>query len=110
MSTFPLQDTIIADLKSIGTDLGNQVFTWHGEDYGCIASSRGKTDVLGDGGFSVDADLSISVLKELFSDGNYPKPQQKIIYKSRGYRIQTVRQDTTDAFIRLICTDDMKGI
>jgi len=110
MSTFPLQDTIINDLKMIAADLGDQTFEWEGESYTCIASSRGDIATLEVGGFSIDADLSISVLKELFADGIYPRSQKKITYKSRVYRIQTVRQDTTDAFIRLICVDDSRGI
>lgn len=107
---FSLKDIIVSDLKRITIDLGSQTFEWKGEDYSCIPSSRGDIASLEVGGFSVDADLSMTVLKELFVDGILPKSQQKITYKGRGYRIITVRQDSTDAFIRLILVDDSRGI
>lgn len=105
-----LQEIFVADLKSITIDLDNKVFTYGGQDYECIPSSIGDASMLEVGGFSEDSDLSISVLKELFTDNIYPTSQQKIIYKSKTYRIHTVRQDVTDAFIRLSCIDDSKGV
>jgi hypothetical protein len=110
MSTFSLSDTIIADLQVIARDLGHQVFTFKGQDYECIPSSRGKSDILGEGGFGIDADLSLTVLKELFTDGVYPLSQQRLTYKGVDYRILTVKQESTDGFIKLLCADTGRGL
>lgn len=105
-----LKDIMVADLKVVGADMGDQVFTWKGEDYECIPGTDGQVASLQVGGFSVDADLIINVLKERFGDDVYPVSQQKVTYKTREYRIEVVREDATDAYLRLLCVDSTRGI
>lgn len=105
-----LKDTIIADIKQIITDLDTQVITWNGQDYECVPGSDGTMATLEVGGFAVDADLVVTILKEQFTDDIYPVAQQKITYKTKTYRIEKVRDDVTDAFIRLFCINPARGI
>ena len=103
-------DMVNVGMSRIATRLGNQVFTWKGEDYECIPSTANEIRGLEEGGFSVDADLSLSIRRELFTDGILPAAQQKISYRGRGYRIITIKQDASTSMIRLICEDDSRGI
>lgn len=105
-----LADIIKADLQLINADLGEPTITWNDEDYECIPSSNGSTSNLEEGGFSVDADLIINIRKELFTDEVFPQAQQKLTYNDVVYRIQTVRTDATNTFLRLVCTDINKGV
>lgn len=105
-----LKDIIVADLKLVSSDMGSQIFSWKGEEYECIPSTTSDQLTLEVGGFSDGANISFTVLKELFTDGIYPISQQKITYKNVTYRIQSVRQEVTDAFIRLSCVGENKGI
>ena len=105
-----LGNIIEKDLIAIASELGGKVITYRGEDYECIPSSKGTINSLEEGGFSIDADLSVTIRKSLFVDGVYPKSQEKIIYESKTYRVSTVRYDLTGTIVRLICVDDTRGI
>lgn len=105
-----LKDTIIADLSVIAADMGDQVFTWNGEDYICIPSSTSKGLNLEMGGFGGEATLVLNVRKELFTDAVYPQSQQTLTFNSATYRIESQRQDATGAFLRLQCTDNNRGV
>jgi len=104
-----LRDIIKADLKMIATDMSNPTFTWKGEDYECIPSSDGAELALEMGGFSTEADIAFTTRKELFVD-SLPQSQQTLIYKTKTYRILTVREDATGAFYRLICINNNRGV
>ena len=104
------KDIVNSGIGRISARLGNPLFTWNGEDYICVPSSAGEIRSLEEGGFSVDADLVLTIKSDSFTDGNIPKSQQKLTYRNRGYRIITVKQDASTAIIRLFCQDDSRGI
>jgi hypothetical protein len=103
-----LADIINTDLQAIHADLGSPVMIWQDEEYECIPSSTGKALSLEEGGFAIESDLVLTVRKELFADV-YPKSSQDITYRSVSYRINAVRTDVTDTFIRLFCSH-IKGL
>lgn len=100
-----LQSIIKTDLKFIEGELSNPTITWKNEDYICIPSSEGATSLIGEGGFSIDADVVMSVRKELFTDGIFPKQQEKFTYQGKMYRVLTIREDVTGAFLRVFGVD-----
>ncbi len=105
-----LADTIKNDLLTIEADLGNQVFTWDGEDYICIPSTDERL-VESDsvrGNFIVQRVLNLTVRTNLFSDSLFPSAQDTVKYKSAIYRIVNVKQDPTGALLKLICIGTMK--
>ena len=105
-----LSDIIKADLQTLVTDLGEQVFTWNDEDYECIPSPDSDASVLGEGGFSIEVDLNITVSKDAFSSEIYPASQDKITFNNKTYRIITVRSDASGAFLRLLCNSANRGV
>lgn len=105
-----LKDTIISDLKTIATDLGNPIMTWKSEEFEVIPSSTTKQLNLEMGGLGEDSALVLSIRKELFTDDIYPTSQEYLTYNSIRYRIQNVRHDPTWAFLRLFCIDDSRGV
>jgi hypothetical protein len=105
-----LKDTITSDLQTIESDLESPLVTWSGEDYICIPSSDSDSISLDIGGFSQSADIIFSIRKSLFANDVYPTSQQKVTYNSKVYRIETVREDVTQSFIRLICVDTNKKV
>jgi hypothetical protein len=105
-----LSDIISNDLNSISFDLGNPSFIWKNEEYICVPSGVSDNMDLGMGGLLDIQELVLNVRKSLFTDSIYPKSQDKITYKGIVYRIQNVRQDSTQAFLRLSLTNPNQGI
>ncbi len=105
-----LKEIIENDLRSIASDMGNPSLEWNGEQYECLPSTNAISLSLEMGGFAVEADIIFTIRKELFSDGITPANQQKLTYRGVTYRILQVKEDTTGAFIRLICVDNSRGV
>ena len=105
-----LADIIKNDLQQIELELDYPMITYRDESIRCVPSGVGVNDVLEIGGFSVTADISFVVRKEVFADGIYPQSQEKVTSKGITYRIATVREDTTGVFLRLICINENRGI
>lgn len=100
-----LKETMQADLGAIATDLGDQVFTWNGEDYICIPSSTNVEGELGIGGFNINNSRTITVNKDLFTDDLYPKEKDIITFNDTRYRIEKRINNANDAFLHLILID-----
>ncbi len=103
-----LSETILSGLKTIEADLGNQTFTWKGEDYICHPSGDTTDATLSDGGFDIAADKVLVVRKELFTNGIFPKSQEKLVFNNQSYRIEQVRNNATNSFLRLVCSSANK--
>lgn len=85
------------------TDKGNNVISWRNEDYLCSNSGISNAKGLEVGGYSLEQKNSFTILTSNFTEGVYPKEQEKITYKGKKYRIMEVIYDDNNAFIRLIC-------
>jgi hypothetical protein len=99
--------------------MGNQSFTWKGNDYRCTASSKQVTNTLMLGGlegeFAIqfntrlyDADDETGDVVDIFN-GVYPASGQTLTFNSELYRIRTVQKDPTNTFLSLICENANKG-
>ena len=84
-------------------------FTWAEKDYPCLASSRGQTKKLGEGGYSMDADLTILVRVDLFDEAT-PALKQRLEFEGRKYLIEDLRRPQVGTFIKLLCNDPNRGL
>lgn len=105
-----LKDVISRDLKSIKADLGNQFLTWNNEQYGCIPSSASEIQALESGGNSADKVKNFTITLDLFTDGMLPRCKQIITFSGNRYRIDSIHNDPTGAFIRLLCIETARGV
>ena len=105
-----LAQTIQADLTSINTDMGSPVVEWSGEEYPCVPSSLGNSQMLELGGFEISNDLSLTINKSLFTGGVYPKETQSVIYNSHSYKITKVITDGSGGIIRLLLASPNRGV
>ena len=111
-----LQTNITKDLKSIEEQMGNPTFTWQNNTYPIVASVASFDRQLESGGFAVDLLLTgtvrINNLNGSKQVTTIPQPQQKLVYNvdGRTYRINTVHQDPTQSYFRIIARGTFKGI
>jgi cell division protein YceG involved in septum cleavage len=98
-----LKNIIQDDLQSIIAEKANDNLVYRGEEYQCVASGVNNQKSLEAGGYSLEQHNSFTILKSDFTDGIYPKEQEKITYKGVKYRIVECIHEGNDAFIRLIC-------
>jgi hypothetical protein len=97
-----LKQTIEQDLHVIENDLGEQSFTWDGNDYVCIpAGSSQESALLSLGGFGGDTDSVVMVRKSLFADGVYPEKENIITMDGIAYEIDRISDDVTHTFLVL---------
>ena len=112
-----LQNEIINDLLVIERDLGSPAFTWQNASYSFIPSVSDFTRELDTGGYKI-IKLLTATIRKLNEDGTpvftngYPQPQQIINYVMDGtnYRIETVKQDPTGAYMRIVAHSTVKGL
>lgn len=105
-----LLSDIANDILTIETDMDTPLFTWQGEDYVCIPSSLGNSQVLDIGGLGQENDLSLTVRINQFSNNLYPSENQTVIYKSVTYRINKVIKDGSGALIRVVLVNKSRGV
>lgn len=98
-----LTEIIQSDLKSIIAEKGNNTLTYKNEEYNCVASGISNAKNLEAGGYSLEQQNSFTIVKSDFSNGIYPREQEKITYNNVKYRIVEVIHEGNDGFIRLIC-------
>lgn len=109
-----LYEQILEDVEAISAELGGSentppVFTWNGTDYECVPSTANHNKTVDVGGFSLMADLILSVRTDLFDNGVYPEEQKsKITYKSKVYRVITIGYVNHGAVIRLHCVHEFR--
>lgn len=105
-----LSDTIAQSLKSIESFLGNVKFTWKGNEYLCSTSGIGKGASLAEGGILAESDVVLVVRKEIFPNGIYPETDDLITFKGETYKVESVRANASDTFLRLMCNYDDQNI
>lgn len=115
-----LRTEIIGDLIKIEQDLGTPTFTWNGNTYNLIPSISEFTRELDTGGYKYEKMLTATVRKyntslvTLFSGSVYPTAQQKIVYNDgntgTAFRIESIKHDPTNSYMRMICTSAVKGL
>ena len=105
-----LKDIFAKDMESIRLDFDNPLVTWNEEDYVCVVSSNIKGNTLEQGGFGLEDDITFNIAYDDFANGILPKASQHLTYKSNRYRIREVRTDGTQAFVRLLCQFENKGM
>lgn len=97
-------------LKTMEQHLSSQKFTWEGVDYICIPGSANKVGTLEEGGIALDADLVITVRKDLFEKNIYPNVKDIITYRNISYVIQSIVTNATNTFLKLVCKDVDKDL
>ncbi len=103
-----LSETFAKDLESIIKDKGCKFIIWNGEEYPVSASGTNNSKDLEDGGYSLETHNSFSIVKSNFHNDIYPVEQEKITYNGIKYRIVNVIYEGFDAFIRLVCQQEVK--
>jgi len=113
-----LRTEIITDLYEIESDLGNPTFTWQGNSYNFIPSISEFNRQLEFGGFQIVKLLTATVRKFNISDDDIspifpngtPTAQQIIGYSLDGtnYRIESVKHDPTNSYMRIIAHSTTK--
>lgn len=101
---------MLADLQTIETDMGEQTFTWKGEDYVCMPASNNTAATLEEGGFAVEVDLLINVRTDLFANAVYPAKKEKLTFRSKTYRIGKVTEEPVLGFLQLMLVDANRGV
>lgn len=118
-----LRTEIITDLYEIESDLGNPTFTWKGDIYNFIPSISEFNRQLESGGFQIVKMLTATVRKFNIGDDNdeddispifpngTPTAQQIITYSldATNYRIESVKHDSTNSYMRIIAHSTTKG-
>lgn len=84
-------------------------FTWNGAEYPCLAGSVRRSRTLDPGGFSLDADLVLYVRHAVLGAGR-PGPKEKLVHKTRTYRIETVTTPAQDQFLKFTCVDAARAL
>ena len=95
-------NSILNDLLQVEKDLGNQTFSWKGNDYVCTPSATTEgVSVLTLGGFSIVKTQSFTVRKELFVNGVYPDDSDIITFNGIEFEIDGVSTDVTGQFLQI---------
>ena len=97
------------DIQFAENVMGNQTFTWEGSDYLCVPSTAQNLLQLGDGGFEEGRTLVLLVRKGLFG-GTIPVAQDLVTFRNVEYRIDRLNDEPSNAFIKLYCVDESRGI
>lgn len=98
-----LQAKVLSDLQVIENALGNQTFTWDGEDYVCIPSGATDADaVLSAGGFGSDKTQSFTVRIQLFN-GVIPVTGNVLTFNGIDLDVSSVSVDATQTFLVVHC-------
>ena len=102
-----LKEIIEQDLQVIESDLGNQVFTWNGEDYICAPAGTNENSSMIIGGIDVRADVILNVRRSVFADNILPRPMlDTITYNGTRYHIGKRIYDVTNTFVQLYLLDN----
>jgi len=104
-----LKAIIEQDLLVIQADFGNPVFTFAGTDYPCHPGSGGSELILGQGGYEQVADLVLVVRAIDIADITL-RAQNVITYNSKVYRIAKLIESPTQAFYRVVCVSNTRGV
>ena len=111
-----LQRLITESNIQIEKDMGSPSFTWQNTTYTFIPSVATFQRALEHGGYET-VRLLTGTVRRLNMDGSavfttLPQPQQKMTYNidSQVYRIETVKQDPTQSYIRITASNSFKGI
>ena len=105
MTAAEVHATSLAQLEA----LEPAAFTWNGAEYPCLASSVRRSRNLDPGGFTLEADLILYVRLAALGAGR-PAPKEKLVHKTRTYRIETVTTPAQDQFLKLTCADAAKAL
>lgn len=89
------------EIEAAFAEIEEDEFTYDGADYACNASSYAITKRLAIGGQEVDADLSISVRKSVFSVD--PSELKLITHQDKTFRINRTFHEPTGTLLRIIC-------
>ena len=91
--------------KNLERALGKPSFTWNGGEYLCTNNSAVAGKQLEPGGFSPESDLVLFARAEQFADDGRPQPKQKLTFRSKAYRIETVSALPGNGLLRISCLD-----
>jgi len=115
-----LRNDIVTDLQTIEADLDNPTFEWQGNSYNFIPSITMFNRELELGGYQIVKLLTATVRLFDYSEGDYtaifsngmPSPQQIIYYPldNSNYRIESIKIDPTNSYMRMICHSTTKGL
>jgi hypothetical protein len=105
-----LSDIIANNFQTIIDDLGNQTFTWSGEEYECAPSNTTSELNLESGGFSEVQTLTLTALRSAFSDDLFPQSKDTLTFNDTTYRVLSQRKDASGALVKLVCYEPNKGI
>ena len=98
-------DGVVETMNSLGTVCPQ--LTWNTQTYRCLPSGRMRQGILGQGGFSLNADLSVTLLAADFGGGPYPESNQDIFYPASSqfrFRIESVTWMPGGDLIRIKAT------
>ena len=116
-----LRAEIISDLQNTENDLGNPTFNWQGNDYNLIPSITDFNRELETGGFQLVRLMTATVrmydgddngFGEVFDSNIIPQPQQKFIYNLDGttFRVESIKRDPTNSYVRMTAHSITKGL
>lgn len=95
--------------------MGFPTFTWNGGTYPCTPSITDYSTPLETGGNRQDKILTMTVQLQdkqgnlTFPNGIRPQPNDWIVCQTFNFRIQTIKQHPTNAYMRIIATGVMRG-
>lgn len=103
------KEVIETDLLTIQSTMGKPVFTFAGTDYPCHSGSPKGELVLGVGGMEQIADL-VLVVRVIDLGSTTIRSQNVITFRGISYRVARVVESPTEAFYRLLCVSNTRGI
>jgi hypothetical protein len=99
-------------MKELERAAGNPVFTWpstNGNDYECVANEASSSKIFGEGGFSLEADLTLFVRIELLP-ATGPQEKETLMFGGRKYRIDNLSRLPGNAVLRMACNDPNRNL
>lgn len=103
-----LSRELIRSLKETERNLGNPTFRFAGADIPCSPNEATTSKLLGLGGESLTADLTLFVRVAVLP-ATPPKEKQILTFRGREYRIDKIGRLAGDEVLSYICNDASEG-